>query len=726
MPENLSSLHTDRYVFAGLLGQGGMGRVWKARDTMLERDVAIKEILPPPGLTGEARQELRVRSLREARAIARLDHVHAIRVFDVLIGESGDPWIVMEYVPSRALAQRLSAEGPVSPTQAGAIGLAVLSALRAAHRAGVVHRDVKPANILLGSDGRIVLTDFGLATAANDTSLTLTGMVLGSPAYLSPERARGGTAGPEGDLWSLGATLFAAVEGQAPYARPSSLMSLTALVTEPPPVAKRAGRLAPVIEGLLRKDPAERLDAETVERLLREVVEAGPAGAAWLVGGSALPRVAADNTEAHATPAPGGPVFRVEPGSEADPSGGRRDDHSTGSATRDAVQEAKEPAGGAPGQADVAMPLGASSHRLRRARLVAALAVLLIALGIGVGVPLLGDEAADSTEGAPLASGPSPEVSASTVSDPRAPATALSWSNYRDGSGFTMPVPKGWKVARKGGQAEFREPNGDRVLVVRQTDTPPSDPVAELTAREKDLSASGQYQDYRRISIVAVNYQRSAADWEWTHTAGPGRVTHVRQRSFITGERKAYTIVWSTPESAWAVSEAAFRKVVDGFRPAEAPRPSSTSASPPAAKPSTTPSTAPSRLPGNRIVGVESGRCLDIGDPDSAVTLRVRIMDCDDARARSQRWTFSADGSIRLAGRCLDVANASTEDGAVIQLTTCNGGSAQRFTLNVERQLVNSGSGKCLDVTDWGSQSGTPIQQWTCNMQAGHQKWRRG
>ncbi|GAB3933096.1 hypothetical protein GCM10027614_03410 [Micromonospora vulcania] len=276
MPQILPFLVTDRYEVLELLGQGGMGRVWKARDQMLQRDVAIKEIVPPPGLTDQAREELRIRSLREARAIAKLDHPNAVRVFDVLLGIDGDPQIVMEYVPSRSLHETIAADGPISPVRAAEIGLAVLGALRAAHRAGIMHRDVKPANILIGVDGRIVLTDFGLATAVEDVNLTLSGVVLGSPAYVSPERAMSGIVGPEGDFWSLGATLFAAVEGQSPYARPSSLMSLTALVTEPPPVAQHAGPLAPVLTGLLRKDPTERIDADTAERLLRAVLAGSP------------------------------------------------------------------------------------------------------------------------------------------------------------------------------------------------------------------------------------------------------------------------------------------------------------------------------------------------------------------------------------------------------------------------------------------------------------------
>ncbi|MET8553001.1 serine/threonine-protein kinase [Micromonospora zamorensis] len=268
MSNALPQLVADRYRLLSPLGQGGMGRVWKARDEVLHRDVAIKELVPPPGLTDEERREMRERSLREARAIARLNHVNVVRIFDVLRTD-GDPWIVMEYVASKSLQDTLAEDGPVSVAQTIEIGLGVLGALNAAHKAGVMHRDVKPGNVLLGDDGRVVLTDFGLATIPGDPNVTRTGMVLGSPAYISPERAREGTAGPEADLWSLGATLYAAVEGKSPYARPSAIGTLAALATEPIPPPKNAGPLKAVLNGLLRKDPNERITADVAERLLR-------------------------------------------------------------------------------------------------------------------------------------------------------------------------------------------------------------------------------------------------------------------------------------------------------------------------------------------------------------------------------------------------------------------------------------------------------------------------
>ncbi|WP_434090306.1 protein kinase domain-containing protein [Micromonospora avicenniae] len=721
MPEIVPLVVTDRYEVLELLGQGGMGRVWKARDRMLHRDVAIKEIVPPPNLTDQARQELRVRSLREARAIARLDHVSAVKVFDVLLSADGDPQIVMEYVPSRSLHDVITGEGSLPPVRAAEIGLAVLGALRAAHRAGIVHRDVKPANILIGADGRIVLTDFGLATAVEDSTLTLAGVVLGSPAYVSPERAMNGTIGPAGDLWSLGATLFAAVEGQSPYARPSSLMSLTALVTEPPPRPRQAGPLAPLLEGLLRKDPAERMDADTAEQLLRQLLAEAPQRAALTAKTQAIPQ--------H----PGVPPTVPRSASPAESPGTERPAPEW-PGMPPVAPVAAVPASGASARsapaADADAPPPVGTTRRRRAWLVGAVAAVLL-LGLGVGVPLVvrGAPADPAELGEPvdLAVPEGTPAGSSTSPTPG----ALAWSVYQDRSGFSLPAPRDWRIVRRGGTVEFHEPGGERMLTVTRTDAPGNDPVAELTRREEDAAAGGKYRDYRRVEIVAVNYQLRAADWEWVYTAESGTLVHARQRTFATAEQQGYRIVWSTPESVWTSNASAFQKVTAGFRSAtegshgETTTTSRPSAAAPPPRPGTsTGAASPTpRKPGNRIVGVASNRCLDIKDLDAPGSPRLLIRDCLAERDRNQLWTFGPDGSVRLDGRCMDVANASSDDGAVVQLTDCNGTPAQKFRLNEERQLVNVGSGKCLDVVDERTENGAPLQQWTCNDGANHQKW---
>nr|WP_240045150.1 serine/threonine-protein kinase [Streptomyces alboflavus] len=261
-----------RYRLLAPLGEGGMGTVWRARDDVLGREVAVKEVRAPAGLPASEVERLYTRLEREAWAAARIPYRNVVTVYDVAT-EEGRPWIVMELVPGLSLSDVLEAEGPMTPQRAAHIGAEVLGALRAAHDAGVLHRDVKPGNVLLSNDGRVVLTDFGIAMVEGSSALTMTGEVVGSPEFLAPERALGRRPGPESDLWSLGVLLYAAVEGVSPFRQDTPLSTLRAVVDEQLPPPRHAGPLAPVIEGLLRKDPAERSLAADVERDLRLVAE---------------------------------------------------------------------------------------------------------------------------------------------------------------------------------------------------------------------------------------------------------------------------------------------------------------------------------------------------------------------------------------------------------------------------------------------------------------------
>ncbi len=252
-----------RYRLLEVIGSGGMGRVWRAEDDLLLRTVAVKEITVPSTalLVAEA--------MREARAAARLDHPGVVKVFDV-VWRRGRCWIVMEYVESRSLQRVVRDDGPLPYREIARIGLAVLAALRTAHAAGVLHRDVKPDNVLLAADGRVVLTDFGLATvggvdAGPDPRL-------GSPSFIAPERVESGDAGVASDLWSFGAMLYAAVEGRPPFARGDAAASLRALLSDPPDEPELAGPLAPLLLALLEKDPARRPPAADVEARLRAVL----------------------------------------------------------------------------------------------------------------------------------------------------------------------------------------------------------------------------------------------------------------------------------------------------------------------------------------------------------------------------------------------------------------------------------------------------------------------
>jgi serine/threonine protein kinase len=260
-----------RYELAGVLGRGGMGVVWLADDQLLDRQVALKEITFSLDLTDEERGILRERTMREARTAARLDHPCVTRVYDV-VEEEDKPWLVMEHVPSRSLQEIVSNDGPLPPAAVARIGLDVLAALDAAHRAGIVHRDVKPANVLVGPDGHACLTDFGIATSTGDSSLTTQGAIIGSPSYMAPERANGEEPQPPVDLWSLGATLYTAAEGRLAFDRGEPMATLLAVVSEPPAPMTAAGPLEPVLLQLLTKDPASRADVAQARRGLESVL----------------------------------------------------------------------------------------------------------------------------------------------------------------------------------------------------------------------------------------------------------------------------------------------------------------------------------------------------------------------------------------------------------------------------------------------------------------------
>ncbi|WP_432758674.1 protein kinase domain-containing protein [Streptomyces lydicamycinicus] len=266
-------LLAGRYRLADVLGRGGMGTVWRARDEVLGRTVAVKELRFPGGVEEDEKRRLITRTLREAKAIARIRNNGAVTVYDV-VDEDDRPWIVMELVEGRSLAEVIRDDGPLTPRRAGEVGLAVLDVLRAAHEAGILHRDVKPSNVLMSDDGRVVLTDFGIAQVEGDPSVTSTGMLVGAPSYISPERARGQKPGPPADLWSLGGLLYACVEGVPPYDKGSAIATLTAVMTEPVEPPKSAGGLEEVIYGLLVKDPAGRLDDAGARALLLDVVHA--------------------------------------------------------------------------------------------------------------------------------------------------------------------------------------------------------------------------------------------------------------------------------------------------------------------------------------------------------------------------------------------------------------------------------------------------------------------
>ncbi len=583
------TLLAGRYRLLEPIGQGGMGRVWLAMDEFLTRQVAVKEVVAPQGLTGAEVRDMGSRALREARAAARLSHPNVVTVYDIVVTDTA-PWIVMEYLPCRSLYEVVSEDGPVPVAEAARVGLAVLSALRAAHSVGVLHRDVKPGNVLMDEGGRIVLTDFGLATIVGDPSVTRSGMIIGSPSYMAPERARDAEAGEAADFWSLGATLYFAVEGRSPYERSTALATVAALASEDPDPAVRSGRLKPVLGGLLRRDPAARLDPATLERMLRSVARgAAKAGVAKAV---ALPVAAAPTPTATPTPVEAVPsvsATAVQPAlADAHPEAG-------GEAARPWLARIDELAATA---SEVwhrtrtnASELWLRTRADRRSWAIGAAALLvLLALaawavaGSGTSDPpgpaepagpvAEADPTATATSTSTATStGASQSAPAPTTSQPRATAVASStlalppgWRIYSDPTGFSVAVDASWAVTRQGTIVYFREANGGRVLGIDQTNTPAPDPVADWRGKEQYRVSRGDFPDYKQVRLVEVAYFQKAADWEFTYTQS-GLPVHVNNRGFIVSPTRAYGMWWSTPADKWDEYRADLELIQRSFKP---------------------------------------------------------------------------------------------------------------------------------------------------------------
>ncbi|WP_432705241.1 serine/threonine-protein kinase [Actinoplanes regularis] len=493
-----------RYRLGEHLGRGGMGQVWRADDDTLEREVAVKRIdLPEELAEGDAAVR---RSLREARAAARLSHPNVVQVYDVLSLEDRT-WIVMEYVPSRSLRQVIAEDGPLDAYRVARIGLDLLAALRAAHRAGVQHRDVKPANVLLAHDGRVLLTDFGIAALDDDILTSKSDALVGSPPYMAPERARFGTSGTPADLWGLGATLYAAVEGQSPFQRTSTMATLAALATEEPDPPRHAGPLRPVLDGLLRKDPAQRMEAEEAERLLRQTVAA-------LDGSAARP------------------VTVPKPRIPAD---------------------------------DAIRPRFPGVPEARRTRLIALAAAVVALLG-GLAAFVVNRSPAGSaadvtatTAPAATAGGskptsvsvpPSPASNPSRSTASKRPPLPAGWSVWTDDTGFSVYLPDGWRPQKKRGTMQYFRDGKGHVLGIDQTTKPKSNPVADWESQSKSRVRGGDFPGYRRIKIESVDYFKKAADWEFTFNGG-GTRQHVNNRGVVTSAHHAYGLWFQTPDSDW-------------------------------------------------------------------------------------------------------------------------------------------------------------------------------
>ncbi|MDT7546235.1 MAG: eukaryotic-like serine/threonine-protein kinase [Actinomycetota bacterium] len=504
-----------RYRLLDRLGSGGMGTVWRASDTVLDRDVAVKEVTFPHGVSEEEREVLRERTRREARAAARLDHPSAVTVYDVA-EENGTPYLVMELVDARTLAEVIRTDGPLPPKQTAEIGLAVLGALEAAHEQGIVHRDVKPGNVLLRADGRVVLTDFGIATFTGDASITSTGLLLGSPSYMAPERAKGEQPGPPSDLWSLGATLFTAVEGRAPYDRGEPLPTLTAVVAGEHEPYVAAGPLAPVLDGLLECDPALRLDAAGARAALERVLSA-------------------DATTVDA------PMPHPAPESAS-----RRSERTTAVNVGDLREEVLHDR--------------QQRSRSRVPLILGALAALLVA---GLTVLLTGALTGGNGNG-PTTAGSSP--GAATKPTSAAAAVPAGWRTYQNG-GWTVAVPASYLPGSFNGDPQYKDPATGRTLRVSTTAAGggKSDAVQDRRAQAQMFAA--KHPSYQEVAIKPVEYRGwTAADWEFTYSDG-GAQLHAFDRVFVVAGR-GYSLFFQTHgDDSWSAARNDFDTIASTFQP---------------------------------------------------------------------------------------------------------------------------------------------------------------
>lgn len=550
--------------------------VWLAQDRLLARQVAVKEFVPPVGADPADQETMRVRTLREARTAARLSHPNVVTIYDV-VEDGSRPWIVMELIAARSLRDIVHEHGALAPRQAAIAGLQVLDALRAAHQLGILHRDVKPGNVLVDGHGRAVLADFGIARAQDSPEVTATGVLLGSPCYIAPERARGERGGPEADLWSLGATLYAVVEGHPPYDRGNALATLTAIATQSPDPPRRCGPLWPVIRGLLRKDPALRLDAATAADMLRQVAGGGDAPhtepldlpRAWTSPGWAVPAPGRGGQEAAS------PLAGHEPASDLT--------FQLTSLRKRTTRERPHPERGPQLPAPASQQPSSTAPASRRwlFRLIGLTAVLTMVTGIllAVTAPLQpsvipawsGRIASPGGAPGPRAhsghAGLAAHRHARQPGARRQPRVPAGYRRYRDSTGFSLAVPDSWRVLHRGGYVYLVPPDGTRFLLIGQTAHPQGSPLGDWVQHQADWRHI--YPGYHQIRLGRIRYPQAeqAADVEFSYYRG-GVLTHVLIRVVLVTARHAYALYWSTPASSWNQSWHLFNVFARTFQPA--------------------------------------------------------------------------------------------------------------------------------------------------------------
>jgi eukaryotic-like serine/threonine-protein kinase len=605
-----------RYRLRVAIGTGGMGTVWQATDTVLHRDVAVKEVVVPPGMAGADRHAMHERTLREARAAAALSHPSVVQVYDV-VTEGGRPWIIMELLQARSLAEMIIQDGPLAPRAVAKIGVALLGALEVAHSAGVLHRDVKPANVLICTDGRCVLTDFGVARMPSESNLTTPGMVLGSPHFISPERAVGGKFGPPSDLFSLGVTLYTAVEGRPPFDRGDPFDTMRAVVEEEPARMVRAGTLAGVLTGLLEKDPDRRWDVNRSRSALRDLLDGTLANRAvhhvtdpyavvppapapprpqpelptGRVGGRAM--LMPGNGTGYDEPEFHGPAFDRPAGDQA-ATGWQQAPPQPGQAWQQAPQPGRQqqpgqawqappppqwsPSGGPvleatdPELASLAQrrPGGqAAAAKARAGSLLGALKRLprVAQLGIAAGIVVvvaIGAVLFVTRGGSPAAqAGPVPSSSRS-ADTPLIPDA----QKYTDKDNrFTLNVPGSWKQAPTSTYVDFTDPSdtGRRLRVnIEASGTSAQDFLesAENQLKKKTTSCAAPYTRVDLKTDVTLD-GRPAAELEYQCGSGD-TMRHGIWRATIV-DKHAYEFFLTVPDSEFTASKAIYDEAVRSY-----------------------------------------------------------------------------------------------------------------------------------------------------------------
>ncbi|TDD71188.1 serine/threonine protein kinase [Actinomadura darangshiensis] len=546
-----------RYRLLSVVGRGGMGTVWRAYDEMLDRDVAVKEVHLPSRITEGERKVMCRRLLSEARATAALRHPGVVAVHDLIV-EEDRPWIVMEFVESCSLNRLVAEDGPLGVRRTAEIGAAVLSVLRTSHSAGILHRDVKPSNVLICDDGRVLLSDFGLAVhngKGREPADTLLAGIEGSPAYLPPERVHGLPSVEASDLWSLGATLYTAIEGFSPFLRCHALASMVAVLLGDYVRPVRAGPLTPVIEGLLRQSPDDRLTAEATAELLQKVIGTVPEPG---VTRATVPRqrrfsphrvTLGDRKERvfrgprvpwtlRSAKAPG---FRSgAPAERREPAGGVGGRPSTGDRA-----PGSPPCGSRRGR--WGLPELPPGRRLRPGA-VASVAVLA-ALAAGTGT-----WAARWTsvgKGDAVALRPAAGVTAKTA-------------KYHEAGAYSVRVPAGWQADRHGKVMTWKDTDSRRGLWISPA---PGDPLSGLRAQERGALAEHRYPGYHRLRLELVpEVIAGGAEWEFTwRDDGRRAVRHV-----LCGRAAGYEFCFHAPDQDWTPGQRLYDRILKSFRPEEA------------------------------------------------------------------------------------------------------------------------------------------------------------